>query len=146
MNSSVGMGRVLGVPLRIHWTVPLLVMLFGYSLGSHTLPAGVPDQPNVIYTVAGLAGALSLLVSLPPALAQPTHPGLHRCHLARVRPGQPRGRPGELVHHADHGTQYTSIKLTTRLVRAGVPRQPSEGRCGSLCRLALATCPEHSVS
>ncbi|MEU6548016.1 DDE-type integrase/transposase/recombinase [Streptomyces sp. NPDC046859] len=24
--------------------------------------------------------------------------------------------PGELVHHADHGTRYTSIKLTTRLV------------------------------
>ncbi|MEJ8646085.1 IS3 family transposase [Streptomyces sp. MS1.HAVA.3] len=28
--------------------------------------------------------------------------------------------PGELIHHADHGTQYTSIKLTTRLVRAGI--------------------------
>ncbi|MCZ9342312.1 DDE-type integrase/transposase/recombinase, partial [Streptomyces sp. TRM76130] len=28
--------------------------------------------------------------------------------------------PGQLVHHADHGCQYTSIKLTTRLVRAGV--------------------------
>ncbi|WP_106968632.1 DDE-type integrase/transposase/recombinase [Streptomyces canus] len=27
---------------------------------------------------------------------------------------------GELVHHADHGTQCTSIKLTTRLVGAGV--------------------------
>ncbi|MER7404790.1 site-2 protease family protein [Streptomyces sp. NPDC000070] len=64
MNSSVRMGRIRGVPLRIHWTVPLLVMLFGYSLGSHTLPAGVPDQSNVIYTLAGLAGALLLLVSL----------------------------------------------------------------------------------
>ncbi|WP_326700549.1 IS3 family transposase [Streptomyces sp. NBC_01754] len=28
--------------------------------------------------------------------------------------------PGELVHHADHGCQYTSIKLTTRLLRAGI--------------------------
>jgi transposase InsO family protein len=28
--------------------------------------------------------------------------------------------PGTLVHHADHGCQYTSIKLTTRLMRAGV--------------------------
>ncbi|MGW4022701.1 transposase [Streptomyces sp. NPDC005009] len=28
--------------------------------------------------------------------------------------------PGELVHHADHGCQYTSIKLTTRLARAGI--------------------------
>jgi Zn-dependent protease len=64
MNSSVRMGRVLGVPLRIHWTVPLLVMLFGYSLGSQTLPAGIPDQPGATYTVAGLAGALLLLASL----------------------------------------------------------------------------------
>jgi putative transposase len=28
--------------------------------------------------------------------------------------------PGRLVHHADHGCQYTSVKLTTRLARAGV--------------------------
>lgn len=28
--------------------------------------------------------------------------------------------PGKLVHHADHGSQYTSIKLTTRLQRAGI--------------------------
>ncbi|OUD04258.1 site-2 protease family protein [Streptomyces swartbergensis] len=64
MKSSVRMGRVLGVSLRIHWTVPLLVMLFGYSLGSQTLPARIPDQPGATYTVAGLAGALLLLVSL----------------------------------------------------------------------------------
>ncbi|MFD7278537.1 site-2 protease family protein [Streptomyces sp. NPDC059862] len=64
MNGSVRMGRVLGVPLRIHWTVPLLVVLFGYSLGSQTLPAWTPGQPNAAYTVAGLAGALLLLGSL----------------------------------------------------------------------------------
>ncbi|MEE1742841.1 DDE-type integrase/transposase/recombinase, partial [Streptomyces sp. JV184] len=28
--------------------------------------------------------------------------------------------PGELIHHADHGCQHTSVKLTTRLVRAGI--------------------------
>ena len=28
--------------------------------------------------------------------------------------------PGRLVLHADHGCQYTSVKLTTRMVRAGV--------------------------
>ncbi|WP_028814991.1 site-2 protease family protein [Streptomyces flavidovirens] len=64
MNSSVRIGRVLGVPLRIHWTVPLLVVFFGYSLGGQTLPAWVPEQSNATYTVAGLAGALLLLGSL----------------------------------------------------------------------------------
>ncbi len=32
---------------------------------------------------------------------------------------------GSLIHHADHGCQYTSIKLTTRLLRAGI--RPSMG-------------------
>lgn len=44
--------------------------------------------------------------------------------------------PGELVHHADHGTQYTSIKLTTRLVRAGI--QASMGSVGDSYDNALA--------
>ncbi|MET9508563.1 site-2 protease family protein [Streptomyces flavidovirens] len=64
MNRSVRMGRVLGVPLRIHWTVPLLLVLFGYSLGSQTLPAWVPGHSVGVYTIGGLAGALLLLVSL----------------------------------------------------------------------------------
>jgi transposase InsO family protein len=36
--------------------------------------------------------------------------------------------PGELIHHADHGAPYTSIKLTTHLVRAGI--QASTGSVG----------------
>lgn len=64
MNGSVRIGRVLGVPLRIHWTVPLLVILFGYSLGAQTLPAWLPDRSNAVYTVAGLVGALLLVGSL----------------------------------------------------------------------------------
>jgi transposase InsO family protein len=47
-----------------------------------------------------------------------------------------RVQPGQLVHHADHGTQYTSIKLTTRLVRAGI--QASMGTVGDSYDNALA--------
>ncbi|MGW0393308.1 site-2 protease family protein [Streptomyces sp. NPDC003042] len=64
MNGSVRIGQLLGVPLRIHWTVPLLVVFFAYSLGSRTLPAWIPDQSPATYTVAGLAGGLLLLASL----------------------------------------------------------------------------------
>lgn len=45
-------------------------------------------------------------------------------------------QPGELIHHADHGCQYTSVKLTTRLVRAGV--QASMGSVGDSFDNALA--------
>ncbi|MFF5339694.1 IS3 family transposase [Streptomyces althioticus] len=44
--------------------------------------------------------------------------------------------PGQLIHHADHGCQYTSIKLTTRLLRAGV--QASMGSVGDSYDNALA--------
>lgn len=37
-------------------------------------------------------------------------------------------QPGQLVHHSGHGGQYTSIKLTTRLLKAGI--EPSMGRVG----------------
>ena len=44
--------------------------------------------------------------------------------------------PGQLVHHADHGCQYTSVKLTTRLVRAGI--DASMGSVGDSYDNALA--------
>lgn len=44
--------------------------------------------------------------------------------------------PGQLIHHAAHGCQYTSIKLTTRLVRAGI--QASMGAVGDSFDNALA--------
>lgn len=43
---------------------------------------------------------------------------------------------GSLIHHADHGSQYTSIKLTTRLLRAGV--RASMGTVGDSYDNALA--------
>ena len=43
---------------------------------------------------------------------------------------------GSLIHHADHGAQYTSIKLTTRLVRAGI--SASMGTVGDSYDNALA--------
>jgi len=43
---------------------------------------------------------------------------------------------GTLVHHADHGSQYTSIKLTTRLLRAGITA--SMGTVGDSYDNALA--------
>jgi putative transposase len=44
--------------------------------------------------------------------------------------------PGQLIHHADHGCQYTSIKLTTRLLRAEI--QASMGFVGDSYDNALA--------
>ncbi|MBV7697544.1 site-2 protease family protein [Streptomyces sp. TRM70350] len=64
MKNSLPAGRVSGIPLRVHWTVPLLVFLFGYGLAGGTLPAWLPGRSTTAYTVAGLTGALLLLLSL----------------------------------------------------------------------------------
>lgn len=44
--------------------------------------------------------------------------------------------PGQLIHHADHGCQYTSVKLTARLVGAGI--EASMGSVGDSYDNALA--------
>lgn len=64
MNSSVRIGRILGVPLRIHWSVPVLVILIGYGLGRQTLPAWLPGRSGATYAAASLVGSVLLLTSL----------------------------------------------------------------------------------
>ncbi|MFI5671413.1 site-2 protease family protein [Streptomyces sp. NPDC051704] len=64
MNGSLPIGRVVGVPLRMHWSVPLLVVLFAYGLGRQTLPVWTPGRSNAVYTLASVVGALLLMVSL----------------------------------------------------------------------------------
>ncbi|MEV8563323.1 DDE-type integrase/transposase/recombinase [Streptomyces sp. NPDC051917] len=49
--------------------------------------------------------------------------------------------PGELVHHADHGCRYTSVKLTTRLLRAGI-----QASVGSVCAPPRCRCARRSAA
>ncbi|MET7620386.1 site-2 protease family protein [Streptomyces sp. NPDC005408] len=64
MNGSVRVGQIVGVPLRMHWSVPLLVVLFAYGLGRQTLPAWTPGRSDAVYTFASAVGALLLMGSL----------------------------------------------------------------------------------
>lgn len=64
MNGSVPVGRVVGVPLRMHWSVPLLVVLLAYGLGRQTLPVWTPGRSDAVYTFASIVGAVLLMGSL----------------------------------------------------------------------------------
>ncbi|MER6310396.1 site-2 protease family protein [Streptomyces sp. NPDC001739] len=64
MNGSVRVGQVAGVPLRMHWSVPLLVVMFAYGLGRQALPAWTPGRPDAVYALAGVVGAALLTGSL----------------------------------------------------------------------------------
>lgn len=50
MNGSVPVGQVVGVPLRMHWSMPLLVVLLAYGLGRQILPARIPGRSDAVYT------------------------------------------------------------------------------------------------
>ncbi|MEU9546239.1 MULTISPECIES: site-2 protease family protein [Streptomyces] len=71
MKGSFQIGRVFGVPLRMHWSVPLLVVLIAYGLGHDTLPAWLPGRSTIVYTFMSLAGAVLLVASL--LLHEATH-------------------------------------------------------------------------
>ncbi|MEU0822156.1 site-2 protease family protein [Streptomyces mirabilis] len=64
MKDSIRIGSLRGVALRAHWSVPLIMFLLAYGLASRTLPGYAPGLAPVVYAVAGVVGALLLLVSL----------------------------------------------------------------------------------
>ncbi|GAA3794331.1 site-2 protease family protein [Streptomyces chiangmaiensis] len=64
MKGSIRIGSVRGLELRAHWSVPLIMLFFAYGLANRTLPAYAPGLAPVVYVVAGVVGALLLLVSL----------------------------------------------------------------------------------
>lgn len=64
MKGSIRIGSVRGVVLRAHWSVPLIMFLLAYGLAGRTLPAYAPGLAPVVYAIAGVVGALLLLVSL----------------------------------------------------------------------------------
>lgn len=64
MKGSIRLGGIRGIPLRAHWSVPLIMLLFAYGLADRTLPGYAPGQARVVYAAAGVIGALLLLMSL----------------------------------------------------------------------------------
>lgn len=64
MNGSVGIGRVAGVPLRLHWSAPLLIVVLAIGLGGGTLPVWAPGHSGGTYRIWAVAGALLLTASL----------------------------------------------------------------------------------
>jgi Zn-dependent protease len=64
MNDTIRLGRVLGFPLAVHWSVLVLVWLFTWSLAGNLLPVAAPGHGAGTYWLVGLAGATTLLASL----------------------------------------------------------------------------------
>ena len=64
MRGSAPFGSLFGIPVRVHWSAPVLVAVLAVGLGDRTLPAWLPGRGSGFYLGAGLLGALLLVASL----------------------------------------------------------------------------------
>lgn len=63
MSDAIPLGRIAGFPVKVHWSVLVILWLFTWSLAS-TLPGTVKGYSTLAYWLAGACGALMLLASL----------------------------------------------------------------------------------
>jgi Zn-dependent protease/CBS domain-containing protein len=64
VNDALRLGRILGFPVSVHWSVLVIVFLLAWGLAEDVLPVTSPGDPAVAYWLAGIAGALLLIASL----------------------------------------------------------------------------------
>ncbi len=60
---SIPIGRIIGFPVSVNWSVLVVLWLFTWSLAA-TLPGAAPGYSSASYWLAGLCGAVILLASL----------------------------------------------------------------------------------
>lgn len=63
MRDAIPLGRVAGFPVKVHWSVLVILWLFTWSLAS-TLPSTAKGYSPLAYWLAGAGGATVLLASL----------------------------------------------------------------------------------
>lgn len=64
LPGSLTLVRLFGVPVRVHWTVLIVMGLIAWAMGARELPSGYPGRPPWVYAVAGIAGAVAFLLCL----------------------------------------------------------------------------------
>ena len=61
---SVNIGRILGIPIRVHWTLWFVFLLIAWSLAVGYLPSTYPNQTQAAYWSIGTVSALVLFLSV----------------------------------------------------------------------------------
>jgi Zn-dependent protease/predicted transcriptional regulator len=61
---SVNIGKILGIPIRIHWTLWFVFLLIAWSLAVGYLPATYPSLSSTIDWIVGIVSALVLFISV----------------------------------------------------------------------------------
>src|SRR5207245_10517657 len=61
---SANIGRILGIPIRIHWTLWLVFLLIAWSLADGYLPIVYPGLGALTYWAIGAVSVLLLFLSV----------------------------------------------------------------------------------
>lgn len=62
--SGFPIGRIAGIPLRVNWTVIIIVLLVGVGLASGGLPSEYPGHSAAVYALCGVIAAVALVLSI----------------------------------------------------------------------------------
>jgi len=61
---SVNLGRIMGIPVRIHYTLWLVFLLIAWSLATGYMPTEYPKLSAITYWAIGIASAIILFASV----------------------------------------------------------------------------------
>ena len=61
MKQTVPLGRVAGIPVGMHWSVLIMVIMIGWLLGGQVLPETAPGQPAAAYWAVAVPCVVALL-------------------------------------------------------------------------------------
>jgi Zn-dependent protease len=61
---SVNLGRIMGIPVRIHYTLWLVFLLIAWSLATGYMPLQYPNLPSATYWAIGITSAIILFASV----------------------------------------------------------------------------------
>ncbi|BCJ34021.1 putative zinc metalloprotease Rip3 [Actinocatenispora thailandica] len=64
MRQTIRLGRIAGIPVGVHWSVLVIMLLLADGLAATVLPAAAPRQTVTAYWVAGAATAGAFLACL----------------------------------------------------------------------------------
>ncbi|MDG4796314.1 site-2 protease family protein [Micromonospora sp. WMMD1082] len=64
MRASFRLGRIVGVPVGVNWSVLVIFALIWWGLSANLFPQSYPDRPVAAYLLAGLTAAVVFFLGL----------------------------------------------------------------------------------
>ncbi|BCJ77113.1 zinc metalloprotease [Catellatospora sp. IY07-71] len=64
MRPTLRLGNIAGIPVGVHWSVLLIMLLLGQGLATAVLPAGAPGRSALAYWTVAVAVTVLFLISL----------------------------------------------------------------------------------